>query len=109
MIQMKKITTTQFIKQFCCFLLPAVMLVACKKSTLEPVDTYPEPPAVLVKFLDGNPVPSLGAEGSTVTFNVAGLKGKEGQFTFFINQVQAQVVGVTENTVTVTVPANAST
>lgn len=109
MIQMKKITTTQFIKWLCCFLLPAVVLVACKKSDLEPVDTYPDPPGVLVKFLDGNPNPSIGAEGSNVTFNVAGLKGKEGQFTFFINQVQAQVVGVTESTVTVIVPANAST
>ncbi len=109
MIQMKKYSTLQFTRGLCCFLLPAVILIACKKSTLEPVDTYPEPPAVLVKFLDGNPNPSLGAEGSTVTFNVNGLKGKEGQFTFFINQVAAQVVAVTENTVTVTVPANAST
>jgi hypothetical protein len=109
MIQMKKNTITFFLQGLCCFLLLVAILVACKKSALEPAETYPEPPGVLVKFLEGNPNPSLGSEGSTVTFNVTGLKGKEGQFTFFINQVAATVVGVTENTVTVTVPSNAST
>jgi hypothetical protein len=109
MIQMKKYTATTFIKGLYFLLLPATVLFACKKSALEPVDTYPDPPGVLVKFLDGNPNPALGAEGSTVTFNVSGLKGKEGQFTFFINQVAAQVVSVTENTDAVKVPANAST
>lgn len=89
-------------------LLPALFL-SCYKMKIEPVEVYPEPPAALVKFLDGNPSPSIGAVGSEVVFKVEGLDGKEGQFEFFINQTIAEVLAITENTVTVKIPENAST
>lgn len=96
-------------KKACALLLILPMLFfACEKTKLEPVETYPDPPVPLVKFLDGSPSPAIGNEGSIVTFNVTGLKGKEGQFSFYINQTQAEVVEVSENTIKVKVPANAS-
>lgn len=90
-------------------LLVAVLAFSCVKSKFEPVEHYPDPPPTLIKFLDGAPNPAIGAEGSVVTFRVNGLKGKEGQFKFFINQTEADVVEVGENEVKVKVPANAST
>lgn len=89
-----------------CFL--PLLFLACQKTKIEPVETYPDPPLPLVKFLDGAPSPAIGGEGSVVTFNVSGLKGKEGQFSFFINQTEAEVVEVGESTIKVKVPANAS-
>ena len=91
-----------------CLLVPALLL-SCHKTKIEPVDVYPDPPVALVKFLDGNPSPAIGAEGSEVVFKVTGLKDKTGQFEFFINQTKAEVLAVTENTVTVKVPQNSST
>jgi hypothetical protein len=91
-----------------CFLVSAVFL-SCEKHKLVPVDPYPAPPKALVKFLDGAPSPSIGSEGTLVTFNVNGLKGKEGQFKFYMNQTEAEVVSVGENTLQAKVPATAST
>ena len=91
-----------------CLLIPALLL-SCHKTKIEPVDVYPDPPEALVKFLDGNPSPAIGAEGSEVVFKVKGLKDKTGQFEFFINQTKAEVISVTENSVTVKIPQNAST
>lgn len=90
-------------------LLASLLVISCVKSKFEPVEHYPDPPPTLVKFLDRAPNPAIGAEGSVVTYQVSGLKGKEGQFKFFINQTEAEVVEIAENTVKVKVPANAST
>ena len=91
------------------FLVIPALLLSCHKTKIEPVDVYPDPPAALVKFLDGNPSPSIGTEGSEVVFKVTGLKDKTGQFEFFINQTKAEVLAVTENSVTVKIPKNSST
>jgi hypothetical protein len=90
-------------------LLLPVFFISCVKSKFEPVEHYPDPPPTLVRFLDGAPNPAIGTEGSEVTFKVNGLKDKEGQFQFFINQTEAEVLDVQENAVKVKVPANAST
>ncbi len=91
-----------------CFLV-AVLLSSCTKQTVEPTEVYPDPPAVLVKFLDGGPYPAIGSEGSIVKFNVNGLKGKEGQFKFFVHLTEAEIITVEENAITVKVPLGAST
>ena len=90
-----------------CLLIPALLL-SCHKTKIEPVDVYPDPPEALVKFLDGKPNPAIGSEGSEVVFQVTGLN-KAGSFEFFINQTKAEVISVTENTVTVKIPENSST
>ncbi|WP_164972662.1 DUF5008 domain-containing protein [Lacibacter luteus] len=87
----------------------AVLLGACTKKQIEPVDVYPDPPAILVKFLEGGPYPATGSEGSVVKFNVTGLKGKEGQFKFFVHLTEAEIISVEENAITVKVPLGAST
>lgn len=106
MLQM--IRQTKHRKAWALLLVLPMMFMACEKNSLEPVETYPDPPVPLVKFLDGAPSPAIGSEGSIVNFNVTGLKGKEGQFTFYINQTEAEVVEVGENSIKVKVPANAS-
>lgn len=91
------------------FLMVSLLFLACKKNRIEAVEIYPDHPAQKVKFLEGNPSPAQGTEGSLVTFNVNGLLGREGNFEFFVNQVKAEVVEVKENSVTIKVPENAST
>jgi len=91
-----------------CFLV-AVLLGSCVKQKVEPTEVYPDPPAVLVKFLEGDPSPAIGSEGSVVKFKVNGLKGKEGQFKFFVHLTEAEIISVEENAVTVKVPLGAST
>lgn len=90
-------------------LLSMAFLFSCTKQKIDPVEIYPEGPLPLVQFLEGNPSPTQGAEGSDVTYNIKGLKGKEGQFKFYINQTESEIVTVAENTITVKVPADAST
>jgi len=89
-------------------LLP-VLLFSCQKTKVEPAEVYPDPPTALVKFLDTAPAPAIGSEGTIVTISVEGLKGKEGQFKFYINQTEAEVIAVAESTIKVKVPFNAST
>ncbi len=103
----KKNRQINFAAISCFFVL--VFLGSCTKPQVEPVEVYPDPPAALVKFLDGGPYPSTGSEGSVVKFNVTGLKGKEGQFKFFVHLTEAEIVSVEENAITVKVPLGAST
>ncbi len=108
MIQVKTNSGSKQFRALLCLLLP-VLFFSCKKSKIEPVDVYPDPPVALVKFLDGKPNPAQGGEGSVVVFNVSGLKDKLDKFEFFINQTKAEVLEAAENTVTVKVPVGAST
>lgn len=82
---------------------------SCDKPKNEPVEIYPDSPPAKVKFLDAAPNPSIGAPGSEVTFQITGLGDKMGKFTFFLNQTESEVLGVTENSVTIRVPSTAST
>lgn len=84
------------------------LLLSCSKNKIEATETYPPAPTVLVKFLDGGPTPSIGSEGSVVKFNVSGLKGKLGQFKFFINQMESEVLAADETSVTIKIPVGAS-
>ncbi len=87
-----------------------MFLFSCDKVKIEPVETYPDPPKALVKFLQEAPVPSIGVGGSIVTFKVQGLENKKpNEFTFYINQEPAEVIEVGTNTVKVKVPFTATT
>jgi len=102
-----------FLRRSAAFAVIASCIMAfpgCVKSKVEAVETYPPGPKALVKFLDGQPSPAIGGEGSVVTFNVSGLKDRNpGEFTFLINQTPAEVLETGETTVKVRIPANAST
>ena len=85
-----------------------ILLGSCDKFPVEPVEVYPPAPVPLAKFLDGDPVPAIGNEGSIVTFQVQGLKDKMGQFKFYFNGTEATVLEVGETTIKARVPQNAS-
>ena len=91
------------------FLSTICFLSSCNKAPFDAVDPYPSAPVPLVKFLDGQPVPALGNEGTVVTFKITGLKTYAGKFTFYLNQLEAEVIEVADEYVKVKVPVNAST
>ncbi|MBZ4189076.1 DUF5008 domain-containing protein [Niabella beijingensis] len=82
---------------------------SCNKNKVSEEALYPKAPATLVKFEDASPTPALVAESAIVTVKVNGLEGKKGQFRFYINQVEAEVMNVTAEEVSVKIPITAST
>ncbi len=79
----------------------------CKKTNLRGEDVYPKAERPIVDFLPGKPQPNTAGPGADIKIDVEGLAGKAGKFKVFISQVEAQVVDVTNNTLTVTIPENA--
>ncbi|SDE21672.1 DUF5008 domain-containing protein [Niabella drilacis] len=93
-----------------CFFLASLLLFfgSCKKEDVKATEVYPPSPLPLVKFLGDKPSPASGGAGIVTTFAVKGLDGKKGQFKFFINKMEAEVVAVREDAIDVKVPENAS-
>lgn len=91
------------------FLSSYAILFSCKKedNTIRE-SIYKDGPKPLVKFMNVSPQPEDGKIGTEVTFAVKGLGDKKNNFSFYINQVQADVISVSDSTVTVKVPENAS-
>lgn len=81
---------------------------ACVKD--EPLSTgaYEPAPMSPVVFYGKEPSPKEASSGQTVTFEVKGLK-TVGNFRFFVNQIEAEVVSITDSLITVKIPENAST
>ncbi len=90
------------------FLAVAGLLMACSKD-IEKTSVYPPSNFEDIKFLSGLPSPSRGGEGSIVAVKVRGLKGKEGNFKFYVGELEAQVISVADSLVTFKVPADAIT
>ncbi len=90
------------------FLAIAGLFMACTKevdkSTVYPASSFEE-----IKFLSGLPSPSRGGEGSVVSVKVKGLKGREGNFKFYVGDLEAEVITVADSLVTFKVPADAIT
>ncbi|WP_018626954.1 DUF5008 domain-containing protein [Niabella aurantiaca] len=82
---------------------------SCNKYKVSEEALYPKAPATRVKFDDAPPTPALVAESAIVTVKLTGLGGKKGQFRFYINQVEAEVMNVTDEEVSVKIPITAST
>ncbi len=61
-----------------------------------------------IKLFNDLPDPPSGPPGTEVTFHSEGLVGWNGQFDFFINNELAEVLNVTDSTVTVKVPDKVS-
>ena len=93
---------------FLTFLAVAGLLMACTKE-IEKTSVYPPSAFEDIKFLSGLPSPSRGGEGSVVAVKVRGLKGKEGNFKFYVGELEAQVVSVADSLVTFKVPVDAIT
>src|SRR5690625_1573307 len=90
-----------------CFLLVALLLTACKDEVFSGKGPYQDNSKKLVEFKDARPEPEEGPVGTEVTYQVTGLDSIA-DFTFYINQVEAEVLETTDSTVTVKVPENAS-
>lgn len=81
-----------------------IILYSCSETeTFQ--DFYKEGKEQLgIRFKTDAPSPDSGIPGTEVTFKVAGLVGKEGQFDFLINNEKAEVKTITDSTVTIIVP-----
>ncbi|WP_316819701.1 DUF5008 domain-containing protein [Pedobacter gandavensis] len=90
-------------------LLLVLVQVSCKKKEGFVVDPYGGGKLALgVKFIGDEASPSSGSTGEEVTFKINGLAKYQGKFDFFINETKAEIVTVSDSTVTVKVPENAS-
>lgn len=85
----------------------SMTLFSCKENDIIGESPYSKGPQPLVHFKDARPVPEEGKTGEEVTFAVTGLK-ESADYTFYLNQTEAEVVSVTDTTVTIKVPQNAS-
>lgn len=96
------------------FIAAVIIAASCKKQT----DNYPDPysggkqPPDLVFNNASTPVPETGSAGTIVTFSAKGLTkfSREGadRLIFMFNGEEAEIVNITENTIEVKVPENAS-
>jgi hypothetical protein len=108
MISTKILKTINGIFTIFLFMVVAV-LVSCQKQEGLQDDPYAGGMAALgVKFLNEDPDPNRGLPGSEVTFKVTGLAKYNDQFEFLINETKADIIALTDSTLTVKIPAQAS-
>ncbi|RZK58773.1 MAG: DUF5008 domain-containing protein, partial [Pedobacter sp.] len=96
--------------QFILILAIAIFIYSCKKKDVIGEDPYAGGKQPLgVKFDNVLPDPSLATQGSEVTVFVRGLKKYESDYKFYVNEIEATVLSLTDSTVRIKVPNNAST
>ena len=88
-------------------LLLIVLVVSCKKDNTLSTGIYSEAPGIPVVFNGKYPNPRDAKTGDIVTYEVKGLKSV-GQFQFFINQIETEVLNFTDSIITVKVPEGVS-
>mgnify|MGYP002346084043 CR=1 FL=1 len=90
------------------FLAIAGLFMACTKE-IEKTSVYPGSSYEDISFLSGLPTPSRGGEGSVVSVKVKGLKGREGNFKFYVGELEAEVLSVADSSITFKIPVDAIT
>ncbi|HOZ98459.1 MAG TPA: DUF5008 domain-containing protein [Niabella sp.] len=86
-----------------------LLTASCTKSDFGTTDIYQEGTEADISFTADAPQPAMVSEGTIVKYGIAGLKDKaQGTYKFYINQVQANILEVTDKFISVRVPANAS-
>ncbi len=91
-------------------LLLALTLYSCKKADVIGEDPYAGGKQPLgIKFDNVLPDPSLATQGSEVMIFVRGVKKYESSYKFYVNEVEATVLKLTDSTALIKVPDNAST
>jgi hypothetical protein len=83
-------------------------MYSCKKEIIgeNPYGGGKEP--LGIKFGSGLPDPETAAPGTEVNVNVRGLKKLENNYKFYVNEVEATVVSLTDSTARIKVPNEAS-
>jgi hypothetical protein len=98
------------LSQLCLMLLVATFIYSCKKADVIGEDPYAGGKQALgIKFDKELPDPELATQGSEVTVFVRGLKKYEKEFKIYVNEIEANVVSLTDSTARIVVPMNAST
>ncbi|SHG98161.1 protein of unknown function [Pedobacter caeni] len=91
-------------------LLVSLTVFSCKKSTVIGEDPYDGGKQPLgIKFANEAADPEVGIQGEEATFKIRGLRPFEGKFKVLINETEAEVLTLTDSTVKVKIPLNAST
>ncbi|MFT3903631.1 MAG: DUF5008 domain-containing protein [Niabella sp.] len=87
----------------------ALFAISCQKDNFGTADIYPDNAAVDISFGSDAPQPSTVSEGTIVKYSITGLKEKaQGSYKFYINQMEASILEVTDTYISVRVPVNAS-
>ena len=87
----------------------AVAFSACQKE-VELIDPYAGGKASLgIEFISKTPVPSTASPGDLVELKVKGLEKYKGKFKFYVNEIEAEIVDLTNEMISFRVPENAST
>ncbi|MGY3053010.1 hypothetical protein ACVWYG_001207 [Pedobacter sp. UYEF25] len=83
---------------------------ACQKNEVNFKNPYDGGKAPLgVEFISKAPIPSIASPGDVVELKVNGLKKYQGKFKFYVNELEAEVVALTNEMISFRVPKNAST
>lgn len=91
-------------------LLMVAILSACQKDEVKFEDPYAGGKASLgIEFISKAPVPATASPGEIVELKVKGLKKYEGKFKFYVNELEAEIVELTDEMIGFRVPNNAST
>jgi len=91
-------------------LLLTLTIYSCKKKDVIGEDPYAGGKQPLgIKFDNTLPDPSVATQGSEVTVFVRGVKKYENDYKLYVNEIEATVLNLTDSTIRIVVPANAST
>jgi hypothetical protein len=83
---------------------------SCSKQEVFQDDPYKGGKEALgVKFLEADADPSAGSPGDEVTFKVRGVMKFKEKLEFLVNETKADIINVTDTSITVKIPQNAST
>src|SRR5690606_22386482 len=97
-------------KYFYCLLLSGIVIFqSCQKKEEVGVDPYSggkEPLGVV--FTSTRTDPEIGLPGEVIRVNVKGLKQYENQFDFRLNEVNTEVVALSDSTLDFKIPAEVS-
>ena len=102
--------SNKWYKQCFAALVMATMLSACQKDEVELQDPYAGGKASLgIEFTSKTPAPAVASPGELVELKVKGLKKYQGKFKFFVNELEAEIVELTDDLISFRVPNDAST
>ncbi|HTN36398.1 MAG TPA: DUF5008 domain-containing protein, partial [Arachidicoccus sp.] len=88
-------------------LIASVLLGGCNKTTELGAGPYFKAPNPTVQFYGKTPLPADGKVGDKITYEVRGLDKLKG-YTFYINQVKAEIIATKDSTITVIIPEGTS-
>ncbi|SDZ96600.1 protein of unknown function [Arachidicoccus rhizosphaerae] len=102
---MNKIAFKYFFLLIC--VITGLYSLSCNKETNLGSGPYFDAPVTAVQFFGKKPNPVDGKAGDKIAFQVTGLD-KLTDYKFYINQVEAEIVSVTDSLVTVIIPNGTS-